>query len=306
MLSVLMKPLSLLPVIAVLLMTAYVSSVQGTPTGNETPAETPVYPHPGDEDNLVTASLLTEAPAIRTGGTLLTGIRLEMEEGWYVYWKNPGDSGIPTTVRWSLPAGYAMGDLLWPTPGQFYTDSFVSYGYKDEVILFAELAAPAHAQPGTDFELSAQVVWLVCKDVCIPGSAEVSTVVRISEHQPEAEPSVREVFDRHRKNLPVPVPGMQAEVREEGSGIIIDLHNENLREAEISALTFYCEQEGVVESGADQHFETTGSGLRISLQKSTFLNSEVREISGVLYNANGWGGNGMKGIQVTARVAGPR
>lgn len=303
---------SLTAPLAVVIITVLAIPVSGVPspeTGFDVASENRTdhaLPRPGDDENLVTATLLTESASIRAGGTLLAGIRLEMEEGWYVYWKNPGDSGIPTSVSWSLPGGYTIGELLWPWPGQFYTDSFVSYGYKEDVILFAELGAPADARPGDEVELSARVVWLVCKDICIPGSAQVGTKVQVSDQQPATDPSVSAVFDRQRRNLPVPLPDLQAVVREEGNRLLIDIPHDDFKGTDTGRLVFYCEQEGVVESGAEQYFETTEYGLRISLRKSTFINTEIREISGVLYNANGWGGDGVKALQVSARVAGSK
>ncbi|MFU8861478.1 MAG: protein-disulfide reductase DsbD domain-containing protein [Cyclonatronaceae bacterium] len=254
---------------------------------------------PGDDEDLVKATLLTESPAIMPGGTLLAGVRLQMAEGWYVYWKNPGDSGIPTSVRWNLPEGFSSSDLMWPWPGSFYTDSFVSYGYKEEVVLFTELSAPNDAETGNDITVSASVTWLVCKDICIPGSADVSETVRVTDHQPGLISENTTLFDTYRLRLPVAVPGLEADATEDDRSVTLHLKHEGLRNADVNSLAFYCSQEGVVESGADQLYEITDSGLRIVLRKSAFIGNDISKISGVLYNAGGWGGNGMKALTVT-------
>jgi DsbC/DsbD-like thiol-disulfide interchange protein len=254
---------------------------------------------PGEEE-LVRASMLTETGAIIPGGSLLVGIRLQMEDGWYVYWKNPGDSGIPTSVSWDLPRGFTAGDLMWPWPGSFYTDSFISYGYKDEVVLFAELTAPADAGTGSDVTLTASVTWLVCKDICIPGSAELSKNVPVSEKRPEVFSDNREIFDRYRERLPVSIPELEATALEDARTIELYLKHDGLKNTDVNSLVFYCSEEGIVESGAEQYYEVTGHGLRIVLQKSAFINKEISTINGVLYNAGGWGGNGMKALSLTA------
>jgi len=70
----------------------------------------------------VKASLVAETDAVRPGQPLTVGIRLEMEKGWHTYWRNPGDSGLPTRVRWTLPAGFSAGELRWPYPQRFAID----------------------------------------------------------------------------------------------------------------------------------------------------------------------------------------
>lgn len=254
----------------------------------------------GDDEELVRASLLTESAAIMPGGTVLAGVRLQMAEGWYVYWKNPGDSGIPTSVKWELPEGFSSSELMWPWPGSFYTDSFVSYGYKEEVVLFTELKAPDGAETGSEVTISASVTWLVCKDICIPGSAEVSESVRVTERQPGIITGNEALFDSFRLRLPVSVPGLEAAATEDDRSIVLHLKHDGLRNADVNNLVFYCSEEGVVESGAEQYYEITENGLRIELQKSAFIGDDISKISGVLYNAGGWGGNGMKALSVTA------
>jgi hypothetical protein len=82
----------------------------------------------------VRASLVAEADAAQPGRSLLVGFRLEMEPGWHTYWRNPGDSGLPTKVRWELPEGFSAGELQWPRPIRFATGPLVSYGYEHEVL----------------------------------------------------------------------------------------------------------------------------------------------------------------------------
>ena len=64
----------------------------------------------------VTATLMAERPAIAPGETIWVGLRLQMDEGWHSYWRNPGDSGLPTMIDWSLPDGLAAGPIQWPAP----------------------------------------------------------------------------------------------------------------------------------------------------------------------------------------------
>lgn len=121
----------------------------------------------------VKASLVAEADAVQPGRPLTVGIRLEMEKGWHTYWRNPGDSGLPTRAKWDLPPGFAAGEILWPYPIRFATGPLVSYGYEHDVLLPVEIRVPASVA-GSEVRIAARVDWLECQEACLPGRAEVS------------------------------------------------------------------------------------------------------------------------------------
>ena len=73
--------------------------------------------------------LVSEQDAIVPGSTFWVGFDFKMDEGWHIYWKNPGDSGLPPKITWHLPSGVAAGDIQWPKPERFSEGSFTSFGY---------------------------------------------------------------------------------------------------------------------------------------------------------------------------------
>ncbi|MEX1275397.1 MAG: protein-disulfide reductase DsbD domain-containing protein [Bacteroidota bacterium] len=119
---------------------------------------------------VVRAELLTASDDFTK--PFLIGLKFTMEPGWYLYWKNPGDAGLPVEVTWSLPDGYTAGELQFPTPSKFVYDDLIAYGYKNELVLFADIrppGTPAASVPA----LRANLDWLVCKESCVRGRAEV-------------------------------------------------------------------------------------------------------------------------------------
>lgn len=119
------------------------------------------------------AELVARTDAVVPGRPLTVGIRLQMEPGWHTYWRNPGDSGLSTRVRWTLPPGFEAGDIRWPYPIRFSSGTLVSYGYAREVLLPIEIRTPA-AIAGPDVRLSARVDWLECQEICLPGRVDLS------------------------------------------------------------------------------------------------------------------------------------
>jgi thiol:disulfide interchange protein len=120
----------------------------------------------------VRAELVAHAPeGVSAGKPVWLGLVIEHAPHWHTYWKNPGDSGLPTSLTWQLPAGVAAGEIAWPTPQRLPIGPLVNYGYEGKLLL------PVPAEVASDFQgeslnvkLSAQ--WLVCKDVCIPQQGE--------------------------------------------------------------------------------------------------------------------------------------
>jgi thiol:disulfide interchange protein/DsbC/DsbD-like thiol-disulfide interchange protein len=120
----------------------------------------------------VRAELVAHAPeGVSPGKPVWLGLVIEHAPHWHTYWKNPGDSGLPTTLTWQLPAGVTAGEIAWPTPQRLPIGPLVNYGYEGQLLL------PVPAAVASDFKgeslnvkLSAQ--WLVCKDVCIPQQGE--------------------------------------------------------------------------------------------------------------------------------------
>ena len=116
----------------------------------------------------VRAELVAHAPdGVGPGKPLWLGLLIQHQPHWHTYWKNPGDSGLPTTLAWQLPAGVTAGEIAWPTPKRLPVGPLVNYGYEDKLLLpVPATVASGFNADALDIKLSAQ--WLVCKDVCIP------------------------------------------------------------------------------------------------------------------------------------------
>ena len=125
--------------------------------------------------------------AAKTGETMVVGVQLKMESGWHTYWKNPGDAGQATEIKWQLPPGVTAGAIQWPLPQKISAEDLTTYGYGNEVILLVPIKLDKGVPPGP-LSLAAKVSWLECKDSCLPASAEIKgTVTAGSEAKPSAD-----------------------------------------------------------------------------------------------------------------------
>src|SRR5689334_6013932 len=60
--------------------------------------------------------LLLSAEAARPGDSIWAGVHMKMPPHWHTYWRNGGDSGIATEIKWTLPTGITAGEIQWPAP----------------------------------------------------------------------------------------------------------------------------------------------------------------------------------------------
>lgn len=154
---------------------------------------------------LVQPTLLADTTAIVPGQPFEVGLLLEMAPGWHTYWENAGDAGLPTTIHWTLPEGFAAGPIQWPLPRRIVEPGDIQvYAYKDKVLLITTIVPPADFVEAS-VTLRAKAAWLVCEEICIPGTAELELTLPVGG---EAAPDHKEVFAEARAHLPSadPVP----------------------------------------------------------------------------------------------------
>ncbi|MEP6809857.1 MAG: protein-disulfide reductase DsbD domain-containing protein, partial [Chthoniobacterales bacterium] len=152
---------------------------------------------------LVRAELLANTTAVQPGKSFLVGVRLQMVPGWHTYWKFPGDAGIPTEIKWKLPPGWKAGEIQWPIPQKLVEPGDIQiYGYHDEVFLTQEITPPATVTDSA-VKLAAEVDWLVCEKICIPGGTSLQLDLPVAA---TGSKSNEEIFDRYQRRLPQPWP----------------------------------------------------------------------------------------------------
>ena len=127
----------------------------------------------------VRAELLAYAPdGVAPGSAVWVGLSIAHQPDWHTYWKNAGDSGLPTELAWSLPAGISAGDIAWPLPKKIPIGHLANYGYEGTVLLPVPLKIsddfrPQPALTGADeVDIRLKASWLVCRKECIPEEGE--------------------------------------------------------------------------------------------------------------------------------------
>ncbi len=228
----------------------------------------------------VTATLLTERPALRPGETVWVGLKLEMAEGWHTYWINPGDSGLPTTIDWQLPPGMDIGPIQWPAPERQPYGPLMNFGYSDEVTLLARLSVSADA-PAGNAVIAARSTWLVCADICIPEDGSFSLPIEISPSAPLASTLDGGHLLSVAETLPDPVPGLvQASLSDEKLTVDVEW-----ADAPAGDIVLFPYPTYLMDNVAEQQVSKTDAGFRIEV--ATVPDPEYEETLGGLIKVIG-------------------
>ncbi|MES2511667.1 MAG: thioredoxin family protein [Pseudomonadota bacterium] len=125
----------------------------------------------------VRAELLAWAPdGVAPGKQVWIGLQLDHQPEWHTYWKNSGDSGLPTVLEWKLPPGLDAGEIAWPTPKKIPIGTLANYGYEKTVLLPVPVTV-APSFNGSQLEVKLKASWLVCRKECIPQDGEFSLTI---------------------------------------------------------------------------------------------------------------------------------
>jgi thiol:disulfide interchange protein DsbD len=233
-----------------------------------------------------TVDLITEVTSIQSARSFWAGLRFQLEKGWHIYWINPGDSGEPPKVQWTLPAGFHAGPLHWPTPRRIQDHSLVDYGYQDEVLLPAQIQPPASLGAVHEVQLRATVKWLVCREICLPARADLNLTLPVVKGVQGKPSAWHSLFAKTRASLPRPAPqSWRLSVTPEGQRFLLKV---DTGEPETAAIFFPLEPDQV-ENAAQQRVNSSSRGFQLELQKSDLLPKPVRRLAGLLVLASGQG-----------------
>lgn len=165
----------------------------------------------------VQARLLADRTAIVPGQTIRLGVLLEPGAHWHTYWKNAGDSGLPSEFDWMLPKGWKPGPLLWPLPGRFPAMGSVLYGYDRAALHQMTVQVPKGLKPGQKFRLGVHASWLACNDeTCVPGEADLELTLPVAARAANS-PSAS-LFEATQEPKP-----MEAKVTREGTELVLQM-----------------------------------------------------------------------------------
>jgi len=225
------------------------------------------------------AELVADVDSVQPGTDLRVGLRLVPDPGWHTYWKNPGDSGLATTIEWALPAGVSAAEIAWPYPDAIPFAHLINYGYDGEHLLPVTLSIPADLPTDRPLRLEARADWLVCEEICIPGDATLVLELPVSGQTPIADPKVAELFAWADARRPE-VVDWPARFSTEGGQLSVQLESEAIGSAR--GWQFFSEDNNLVDHSSPPALNAGNGQLLVAQALSPFVNRFPESLDFVL------------------------
>ena len=225
--------------------------------------------------------LITAQSSIRAGQPLLVALRMKHEPGWHTYWKNPGDSGMPTRIEWKLPPGFSAGPILWPIPERIPVGPLTNLGYHGEIFLLTEIAIPERLGTRGPVRLEGKAEWLICKEVCLPGGTTVSLELPVGDGA--ADPDWSGVLSQARAAVPAPLEGWTVSAEPTNEHIVLKLVPQGAPPRGLETLAFFPDQPEIVDNPSPQSLLRNDDGsYRLLLTATPVFKGNITALAGLL------------------------
>lgn len=236
-----------------------------------------------DPEDPVTA--VADVTAILPGVPLHIGLHLRLEPGWYTYWRNPGDSGLPPDIRWTVPEGFKVGEILWPVPEMHTEEGITNYIYKPDVLLAVRITPPEQLEPGTMITFSADASWLLCMDRCITASGKFELVLPVAgKGKPgEIEPKRQKLFEETFMRVPAEEPVLHPVASLAGRELLLQFTPSPVNDArEAATVRIYPVTPMIVENSRAPGINMNPDGLQVRWPLNPYGQENPGKFTGVI------------------------
>lgn len=240
-------------------------------------------------DMHVEAELIAQNSSIQPGETFTVGLRLAHDEKWHTYWKSSA-TGYATSVTWELPEGFSASEIQWPTPKPYEVDGFVDFVFEGEIVLEIEITAPATLTIGDTAILTAFADWLMCEDVCIPGSAELTLSLPVSDQASTPDPQWAGLFAKNAFKMPLAKTPYTANAWTEGETVYLAISGDDAVPDDL----YFFDDQAFLKPAINQATKTLSDGtVVIELEIDPDGSGEADRLTGVLSTGGSWKAGGQ-------------
>lgn len=193
-----------------------------------------------DQAPSVRVTLIPDVVTLRPGAAFHLAAHIEIPKGWHIGWINPGQSGLPTTLTWQLPAALQAVHTTWSYPELADSAGIVSHVYADEAVVVTTMRIDSITAPGT-VKLAAELHWGICREICIPQDRQVPLSLPVISGPPEPSPGWARVEMLVRSRIPVMPSRISIKAERTPSGIRLGLQAQGTGVLPHERVTFFPE-----------------------------------------------------------------
>lgn len=230
----------------------------------------------------VAVELITDATSIRPGASFQAGLLITPDEHWHVYWKNPGDAGMPPHLKWELPDGFQVSDIHWVAPSLIRAAPLAAYGYKGPALYPVTITPPSELITGDTIDIKLKADWLVCKADCLPGDAVLSLRLPVTDSSLIANERTLSLFEDANGRIPTEIPKAWDPAASFDQDYIYFDFRPDLKLSDSMQLAFFAAQKAIIDYAAEQPLTHSDGSYRMKLKRSMYSYTDPDSLIGVL------------------------
>ena len=232
------------------------------------------------QKSLAEAKLVVDTFLPQKDSTISIGILINLKDDWHIYWRNPGDSGLPTEVDFILPEEFKVSEIKFPTPEIFSSDEIVNYGYSHQVLLTSKISIPKNFIQ-KEISISAKLSALICKDLCKAFDTTLAIKLDLTKALYPTK-LVSDEFDFTKSVIPKINSDIKISVTKISESVLLKLNKTIFQNLKVDSFVFYPYQAGVFKNKVKQTIKDTGNYFELVLEPDSFRVENPTHINGII------------------------
>ncbi|MDD4556596.1 MAG: thioredoxin family protein [Alphaproteobacteria bacterium] len=230
----------------------------------------------------VAVKLITDKNCVKPDEDLQVLVKLQMKEEWHTYWKNPGDTGEATKIKWKLPAAYSDELKEISSPSIYVTEGIYQYGYEDIAYFLINLKNNATFDEKKDtfpeeFLFETEISWIACGNECVNEKVDLSFTINVNLLDHLYTNEWKKEFQLAEKTFPKKNTWQSFyEVVEDK--LLLNI-NTGEKLSDIQKIAFIPHQENLINNAGQQIFGQESNLISLALELDEL---DVSNLSGVL------------------------
>lgn len=230
------------------------------------------------QKSLAEARLVVDSFSPKKDSVISIGVLISLKDDWHIYWRNPGDSGMPTDIEFNLPNGITASEIKFPVPQTFTSDEIVNYGYSHQVLLMSELFIPKD-YPKKEISITAKLTSLICKDLCKAFDTTVTIKLDLSKSY-LAEANDSDLFNSTKKLLPQKNHSIKTSVISKSDSVYLKVIGDEINNA--NSIRFLSYEPGMFRNSINQSTIEKENHLELVLEPDPFREKNPTEVNGII------------------------
>ena len=255
----------------------------------------------GQNSGNVRATLISSTDVVYPNQSFWIAVEFEMFNDWHIYWRNSGDSGLPTTLEWQLPDGFNVSETFYPYPEILVEGNSATFIYEDKVLLFAKIATP-NVIEDENILIKAKADWLECNQACLPGNADLSITLNVLSSRGNNISTLNQWKDE-LKMLPVYETDWEISSSIKDSKVIINGMKPDWFEEADYEVFFFPYGDLTYNHSAAQKLELNEAGFELPVELNTFRLKDPSKLNGILVISDSWReNNSRKSLEINTEI----